>query len=108
MDKPIKLVSTGNGYALPIMIDNSNTGELEIALLVKSYTTFVAILTRSRVIRLWGGWSSTTARHIRKASWYIDCPDVPCKTKWLKLAVEDWRLVDTLTDGTYVLGRYDK
>lgn len=77
----IKLVTTGNGW-----LENCGGGWWK----VWSYGTLVAVVneTEGVVRRCWGGWSATTAAHIRKGLQVIGCNvPAPRKAVWVAMPV---------------------
>lgn len=70
--------------------------------LLRSYDTFVALVTRNgKFIRIWGGYSATTMRHVNSFTWMYVPGRPGGKAWWDSLPVknvnvsafigEDWR-----------------
>lgn len=55
--------------------------------LLMSYSTVVAVYQRGKFFRTWGGWSATSARHIKSFCLWLGLPTMS-KAKWDALPVE--------------------
>lgn len=51
-----------------------------------SYWTKVARLENGKMVRMWNGWSATTAKHVTSFCTYYKIPS-PSKKEWLKMPV---------------------
>ena len=53
---------------------------------LKSYYTDVCTVRDGKLVRLWDGWSSTTAKHVDMFCDYYKLPRV-CKKDWLAMPI---------------------
>ena len=58
--------------------------ETEEGPVLTSYYTEVAAIIRGRLVRLWDGWSATTAKHVRTFCHRYGI-DAPSKREWFEL-----------------------
>ena len=83
----MKMINLANNAQLTIWAGNANR-----AYIVWSYGTPVLAIDCSgqkpRMVRLWGGWSMTTQRHINKALDYLGHHHIN-KAAWEKMEVEE-------------------
>lgn len=83
----IKLVSTGNGYLVA-----ENGGWTVYSYNTCVYRVFIAD-GHVWALRLWSGWSRTTASHVRKACKIIGV-SYPTKAEWYSMALNVVRMID--------------
>lgn len=70
-----------NGRAYTTTDDNGNT-------YLTSYKTTVCKIVDNEFIRLWGGWSSTTARHVNEFRQQHGLPKIS-KSEWQEMEVAE-------------------
>lgn len=83
-----------NGYLVPRCGRKSYYGKARVlpldtgnGCLLMSYSTVVAVYQRGKLYRTWGGWSVTSARHVKSFCIWLGLPTMN-KAQWDALPVE--------------------